>query len=185
MASPNQQEKESPKGASNRFKLVLFFAALTFVLTLAVVYAWEELLMSPLYSYVQGHYPNDPEKAWKVAQRIEHFFISVTVDAIVVTLLLRLVDRQQRRLRESEERYRGLFEHASDGIGVVRDTDFIIVDVNKMFAEILGYRPVALIGKHVDELFAELEPLPARSLLEHLARESPDRPPEDLSLRRS
>ncbi|HEX5735093.1 MAG TPA: ATP-binding protein [Blastocatellia bacterium] len=182
MASPNQQQRATRESGNNRFKLILFFAALTFVLTLAVVYAWEALLMSPLYDYVQRHYPNNPEKAWKVAQRIEHFFISVVVDAIVVTLLLRLVDKQQRRLRESEERYRALFEHASDGIGVVRATDFLILDVNNMFAEILGYKPPALIGKHVDELFADKEPLSARALLEQLACEESDRHPEDLSL---
>ena len=48
------------------------------------------------------------------------FLISFMVDALVVTLLLRLVHRQQRQLRESEERYRALFEQARDGIGVVR-----------------------------------------------------------------
>ena len=182
MSSANQQEKAAPGGANNRFKLVLFFAALTFVLTLVVVYAWEELLMSPLYEYVQGLYPNNAEKAWKVAQRVEHFFISVVVDAIVVTLLLRLVDKQQRRLRESEERYRALFEHAGDGIGVVRATDFHIVDVNRKFTEILGYKPLALIGKHVGELFAEDEPSSVRAVLEQLACEGAEHPTEDLSL---
>ncbi|HJQ70432.1 MAG TPA: ATP-binding protein [Blastocatellia bacterium] len=182
MASANLHEKDRPRGANNRFKLVLFFAALTFVLTLGVVYAWEALLMSPLYDYVQRHYPNQPEKAWKVAQRIEHFFISVTVDAIVVTLLLRLVDKQQRRLRESEERYRALFEHASDGIGVVRAADFVIIDVNNKFAEILGYKPAGLIGKNVDELFAESGEVTSRALLESLACEAPAHPPDDISL---
>lgn len=179
MASAHRQKKTTRKGINNPAKLVLFFAALTFVLTLVVVYAWEELLMTPLYSYVQGLYPNNPEKAWKTAQRIEHFFISVVVDAIVVTLLLRLVDKQQHRLRESEERYRALFEHATDGIGVVRAVDFMLIDANKKFAEILGYAPQALIGKHVDELIPTQDHMPARALLESLTFASADSPPEN------
>jgi PAS domain S-box-containing protein len=166
------------KGMSNSLKLVLFFVALTVVMTLIVVYTWEELLMTPLYSYIQSVYPDDPEKAWKVAQRIEHTFISVTVDALVVTLLLRLINQQQRKLRESEERYRALFEHASDGIGVVRATDFLLIDANKKFAEILGYKSQALIGKHVDELFPADDSVPARAMLEWLACEGAERPTE-------
>ena len=44
---------------------------------------------------------------WNIEQRFEHFSISFVVDAMVVTMLLRLVHRQQRQLRESEARYRG------------------------------------------------------------------------------
>ena len=182
MVSAHRQKKETRKGINNPFRLVLFFAVLTFALTLGVVYAWEALLMSPLYSYVQSIYPDNPEKAWKIAQRIEHFFISVVVNAIVVTLLLRLVDKQQHRLRESEERYRALFEHATDGIGVIRAVDFILIDANKKFAEILGYAPQALIGKHVDVLFPTADRLTARSLLESLACAPTDNPPENLLL---
>jgi PAS domain S-box-containing protein len=182
MVSAHRQTKETRKGVNNRAKLVLFFAVLTFALTLIVVYAWEALLMSPLYSYVQSVYPNNPEKAWKTAQRVEHFFISVVVDAIVVTLLLRLVDKQQHRLRESEERYRALFEHATDGIGVIRTVDFILIDANRKFAEILGYAPQALIGKHVDVLFPTADRINARALLESLACAPSDSPTENLLL---
>ena len=178
MASTSLKEARTGKGISYPFKLILFFIALTFLLTFIVVMAWEELLMSPLYSYVQSLYPDDPDRAWRIAQRIEHTFISVTVDAIVVTLLLRLVNRQQRRLRESEERYRALFEHASDGIGVVRANDLLIIDANKRFAEILGYRSRALIGKHVDELFPAEDRLSARDMLERIAREDVERTAE-------
>jgi PAS domain S-box-containing protein len=60
------------------------------------------------------------------------------VDAMVVTLLLRVVHRQQRQLRESEERYRALFEQARDGIGVVRLSDYHLVEANNRACEILG-----------------------------------------------
>jgi PAS domain S-box-containing protein len=60
------------------------------------------------------------------------------VDAMVVTLLLRVVHRQQRQLRTSEERYRALFEQARDGIGVVRLSDHHLVEANNRACEILG-----------------------------------------------
>jgi PAS domain S-box-containing protein len=136
---------------TSNLKLILFFVALTVLLTLAVVFAWEELLMSPLYSYFEGLYPG-PENAdyrWKLSQRIEHFFISVVVDSIVVSLLLRIVNKQQRELRASEERYRALFEQAGDGIAVIKATDHRIMEVNKRFAEILGYEHESLVGRHI------------------------------------
>ena len=135
-------------------KLIFFFVVLTCAVTIVVIFTWEQVLMSPLYSYIQSLYPEpgSADHAWRVAQRIEHFFISATVDVVVVTLLLRIVDRQQRRLREGEERYRALFEHASDGIGVVRADDHVLVEANKKFGEILGCEPQTLIGKHLCEL---------------------------------
>src|SRR5688572_22489437 len=101
--------------------LVLFFTALTIFLTAVVVFAWEMVLMPPCYSLVEIYYPGEANSVarWKMQQRFEHFFISTVVDLIVVTLLLRLVGRQQRRLAASEERYRAVFEHASDGIVIV------------------------------------------------------------------
>lgn len=139
---------------TRNLNLFIFFIALTVVLTIVVVYAWESFLMTWLYSYVESYYPG-PQNAdyrWRLSQRIEHFFISIVVDSIVVTLLLRLVDKRQRELRESEQRYRALFEHANDGIGVV-NADLRLVDANNKFGEILGYQPQALVGKHIGDLF--------------------------------
>jgi PAS domain S-box-containing protein len=78
------------------------------------------------------------DRRWNIKQRVEHVFISFMVDAMVVTLLLRVVHRQQRQLRESEERYRALFEQARDGIGVVRLSDYHLVEANNRACEILG-----------------------------------------------
>ena len=74
------------------------------------------------------------------------------VDAIVVTLLLRLVHRQNRKLRESEERYRALFEQARDGIGVVRLADNRLVEANDKVCEILDLRRQDCVGRDIREL---------------------------------
>ncbi len=138
----------------NNLTLIIFFGALTLVSTAVVILTWEKVLLPPYYTWVGKQYPGDEnrELRWKIEQRTEHFFISLTVDIIVVTLLLRMVSRKQRELRASEERYRALFEHANDGIGVVTSTDHRFVEVNNKFGEILGYQPQQLVGKNINDL---------------------------------
>jgi signal transduction histidine kinase len=87
-------------------RLIIFFTALTLVLTAVVIVAWEQLLRPPYYAWVARNYPGseNAESRYKIEQRGEHFFISMTVDVIVVSILLAVVNRQQRRLVEAHER---------------------------------------------------------------------------------
>src|SRR5260370_41749649 len=104
---PGATAKEMKKRGN--LSLILFFAGLTLVTTWFVIFAWERVLRQPFYSWVEDRYPGEKLKQYNIQQRGEHFFISTAVDIIVVTLLLRLVDRQQRKLRRTEERYRAAF----------------------------------------------------------------------------
>jgi PAS domain S-box-containing protein len=134
--------------------IILFFTALTVSLTAVVVLTWEKLLLTPFYSFVEAHYPGDANSVvrWRMQQRFEHFFISTVVDVIVVTLLLRLVSRQQRKLAASEERYRAIFEHANDGIMILAAGSRTIIEVNNKFCELFGCRPQELTGKDIGSL---------------------------------
>lgn len=87
-------------------RMIVFFTVLTLVLTSVVIVAWEQLLRPPYYAWVARNYPGseNAENRYKIEQRGEHFFISMTVDVIVVSILLVLVDRQQRRLVEVHQR---------------------------------------------------------------------------------
>jgi two-component system, NtrC family, sensor histidine kinase HydH len=87
-------------------RMIVFFTVLTLVLTSVVIVAWEQLLRPPYYAWVARNYPGseNAENRYKIEQRGEHFFISMTVDVIVVSILLVLVDRQHRRLVEAHER---------------------------------------------------------------------------------
>jgi PAS domain S-box-containing protein len=138
---------------SSNLTLILFFTALTVVMTTLVVFAWERSLRDPFFAWVERTYPGEEngKKRLNIQQRVEHFTISITVDVVVVALLLRLVNRKQRALIESEQRYRALFEHASDGIGVV-NSDRRLTEVNNRFYEILGFRPQEVIGRDVREV---------------------------------
>ncbi len=134
--------------------IVLFFTALTVVLTVVVVLMWEKILMTPFYSAIEAYYPGEANSIarWRWQQRFEHIFISTVVDVIVVTLLLRLVGRQQRRLAASEERYRAVFEHANDGIVIVAAESRTVIEVNNKFCQLFGCRPQELIGKDISAL---------------------------------
>src|SRR6185503_4062481 len=136
-------------------KIIVFFVLLTLLLTIGVIVFWEKTLRPPFFAWVDARYPGEAnvERRWNVKQRVEHVFISITVDALVVTLLLRLVHRQQRQLRASEERYRGLFEQARDGIGVVRLSDHHLVEANNKVCEILGVQQEECINRDIRELF--------------------------------
>src|SRR5690349_4633347 len=137
-------------------RLIIFFTLLTSALTMVVIGTWEKVLRPPFYDWVDRHYPgpDNADSRWKIEQRTEHFFISMTVDVVVVSILLMLVDRQQRQLIGSEQRYRALFEHAHDGIGVVDGANFRLIEVNSKFAKAFDRHPRELAGQDVRELLA-------------------------------
>lgn len=95
--------------------------------------------------------------------------------------------RTENELRESENRYRGLFENMMDGFAYCRmimddqgkGVDFIYLDVNKAFAVLTGKRDV--VGKTVSEVFpGALESNP--ELLEIYGRVSLNGNPERFEL---
>jgi two-component system sensor histidine kinase HydH len=60
------------------------------------------VLKPPYYKLIERNYPGpaNADNRDKLEQRTEHFFISMTVDVIVVSILLAIVNRKQRRLVE-------------------------------------------------------------------------------------
>lgn len=69
--------------------------------------------------------------------------------------------RVTEQLRDSEERFRRIFDEAPIGMGIV-GADYRFQRVNEAFCEMVGYRPSELIGKtfgditHPDDLDADL-----------------------------
>src|SRR6185503_10147473 len=85
--------------------LIILFTLLTLVLTGVVIVTWEKLLRPPYFTWVERKYPGveNADYRYKLEQRVEHFFISMTVDVIVVSILLTIVNRKQRRLVAAHE----------------------------------------------------------------------------------
>ncbi len=66
------------------------------------------------------------------------------------------LERSNSRLKESEIRFRTLFEQAGDGI-LVGNPDGIIIDVNSRMLEIINYDKEDIIGKNINILFLQTE----------------------------
>ncbi len=60
----------------------------------------------------------------------------------------------QELQRESEKKYRDLFEHSRDGISISR-SDGTFVDVNSSFAELLDYTREELLAKNANLIWAD------------------------------
>ena len=102
--------------------VIVFFTVLTVVLTAVVIVAWEQLLRPPYYAWVARNYPGteNAENRYKIEQRGEHFFISMTVDVIVVSILLALVNRQHTKLAVAHDRDAVAHRHGLDRHAVRR-----------------------------------------------------------------
>ncbi len=100
---PRGQMVTFKKGFSLR--LIILFTALTVVLTSSVILLCEQVLKPPYYFLVVRNYTGaaNAQNRDRIEQRSEHFFISMTVDVIVVSILLAIVNRKQRRLVEANQ----------------------------------------------------------------------------------
>ena len=73
-------------------------------------------------------------------------------------------------LRESEIRYRRLFEAAQDGILILDADSGAIIDANPFIKEILGYSRQDLIGKRLWEIGAFFDVVASKAAFEELQR---------------
>jgi PAS domain-containing protein len=65
----------------------------------------------------------------------------------------RLMTRLLNQTRNAEERYRALFESASDAITILT-TDGVVLEANPRWEAVLGISPQAMIGRHIREFAA-------------------------------
>jgi len=89
--------------------------------------------------------------------------------------------RKEAELRESEERFRALVEHASDGF-VIHDAEGRLLEVNQQTCDSLGYMREELLGMNVFDIeldfdiesgrkaLREMTPSSARTILGHHRR---------------
>lgn len=81
--------------------------------------------------------------------------------------------RFERRLRESEDRFRGVFEHAPVGM-LVSGADGRLLQVNEAFCRMLGYAREELIATHWKDLTHPEDILQSKKTLERLEDGSSD-----------
>ncbi len=68
-------------------------------------------------------------------------------------------------LRESEERFRAIMEHAADAI-MIHNLDGVIVDANQSACDLFGYDHEEILGLPVDEIDNDYNPATMRELWE-------------------
>ncbi len=74
-------------------------------------------------------------------------------------------------LRESEERFRRIFDESPMGIVLATPDDSRIVQANRAFAVMLGYEPAELVGRAIDDLLHPDELRVAAAQATHAARQ--------------
>lgn len=86
--------------------------------------------------------------SWRVLEALGNNLLHDPVVAGIIVNTRDITDRKraEEALRESEERYRDLFENASDAIAIV-GTDGGIIDVNRATETMLGYARAQMVGR--------------------------------------
>jgi PAS domain S-box-containing protein len=110
--------------------------------------------------------------------RIPFIFIMTAFYGYILQTLTR---EKRKELTISEDKYRGLFENANDGIILLRNSRLQIADVNREAEEATGYSKEEFFQKEVLNLFAPEDIEKARSYFKEVVEKGEGRT-ESLSL---
>jgi len=130
------------------FFLILIFASMSrnFKLLMAVSGATALLYGILLYSWGLL----DSEYAISYTLRVPFIFIMSLFYGYIVQTFTK---ESQQQLAISEDKYRGLFENANDGIIILRHSPLQIADANREAERVSGYKKDELLRKSVLSLF--------------------------------
>jgi PAS domain S-box-containing protein len=136
---------------SRNFKLLMVIGGITALLYGALLYSWGLLLKEDSSSYTL---------------RVPFIFIMTAFYGYIVQTLTR---EKRQELTISEDKYRGLFENAKEGIILLRNHQLQIADVNREVEKVTGYIKGELIQKEVFDLFPPEEMEKARDYFKEVA----------------
>src|SRR4030042_284673 len=150
---------------SRNFKLLMVIGGITALLYGVLLYSWGLLTTEHGSSYTL---------------RIPFIFIMTAFYGYIVQTL---TTEKRRELSISEDKYRGLFENANDGIIILRDPSLQIADVNREVEKVTNYANEELLRMGYFDLFRPEENEKARIYLNEVI-EKGERRVDDLSLRK-
>jgi PAS domain S-box-containing protein len=136
---------------SRNFKLLMVIGGITALLYGALLYSWGLLLKEESSSYTL---------------RVPFIFIMTAFYGYIVQTLTR---EKRQELTISEDKYRGLFENANEGIILLRSHQLQIADVNREVEKVTGYLKGKLIQKEVFDLFPPEEMEKAKDYFKEVA----------------
>ena len=130
------------------FFLILIFASMSRSFNLLMIVSAAAAVLYGVLLYSWGLFAS--EEASTYALRIPFVFIM----AIFYGYLVQAFKMEnQRQLAISEDKYRGLFQNANDGIIILRNPSMKIVDVNQKAERLMGYGKEELLTKEASALF--------------------------------
>jgi PAS domain S-box-containing protein len=124
---------------SRNFKLLMTIGGIIAILYGVLLYSWGLLLSEHASSYIL---------------RIPFIFIMTAFYGYIVQTFTK---ETRQKLTISEDKYRGLFENANDGIIILRDPQLQIADVNREVETVTGYAKGELLGREIFVLFGPVE----------------------------
>jgi PAS domain S-box-containing protein len=124
---------------SRNFKLLMTIGGIIAILYGVLLYSWGLLLSEHGSSYIL---------------RIPFIFIMTAFYGYIVQTFTK---ETRQKLTISEDKYRGLFENANDGIIILRDPQLQIADVNREAETVTGYAKGELLGREIFVLFGPVE----------------------------
>jgi PAS domain S-box-containing protein len=136
---------------SRNFKLLMVIGGITALLYGVLLYSW-------------GLFTKEESSSYTL--RIPFIFIMTAFYGYIVQTLTK---EKRQELTISEDKYRGLFENANDGIILLRNPELRIADVNREVEKATQYTEAELLQKDVFALFAPEEVEKARDYLKEVA----------------
>ena len=135
---------------SRNYKLLMIISGVTASLYGILLYSWGLLNSEQGISYII---------------RIPFIFIMAAFYGYIVQTFSK---EKQRQLAISEDKYRGLFENANDGIIILRNSPLQIADVNREVERLTGCEREKLLQKDAMDLFAMSDREKALSFFEEV-----------------
>jgi PAS domain S-box-containing protein len=150
---------------SRNFKLLMVIGGVTAILYGILLYSWGFLTSENSSSYTL---------------RIPFIFIMTAFYGYIVQTLTK---EKHQELTISEDKYRGLFENANEGIIILRNPQGQIADVNREVERASGYTREEMLQKEFLDLFAPEEIEKIGDYLKEVAERGEARA-DDLSLKK-
>jgi PAS domain S-box-containing protein len=129
-----------------------------------------------LIETARGVGPFTDSKPFVNALLLQFFFAIVTISGLVLAAVIaerrnaeaereKVIREQaaQEAVRQTEKRYRLIVEVANEGIWTL-DSQLRTTFVNRQFAEMLGYEPNEMLGKHAAEFCPDTFPSPSQTV---------------------
>jgi PAS domain S-box-containing protein len=139
------------------FFLIIIFASISRNFKLLMVIGGITALLYGILLYSWGLLTNEEGSSYTL--RIPFIFIMTAFYGYIVQTLTK---EKRKALTISEDKYRGLFENANEGIVLLRNPQLQIADVNREVEKVIGYTKEELLRKDFFDLFIPEEAEKAR-----------------------